>query len=151
MTSRFVTEKRVLKKMWHNASLSSNVAFVRNDPHATSTAGWRLMHASLRHPAGNIPLQEGEPCITMHKRVFFAHRHFFSLPAAGIFSCSRPRSTQVARPNTTAKVWALAEVRGTCSEGSKSQVTTGRHSEHVEPPRPIQTHKQVKKNVRRLM
>ena len=29
--------------------------------------------------------------------------------------------------------------------GSKSQVTTGRLSEHVEPPRPMQTHVQVKK------
>ena len=24
-----------------------------------------LSHASLRHPAGNIPLPEGEPCIAM--------------------------------------------------------------------------------------
>ena len=88
--------------MWHNANLSRNVAFVRNDSHATrSTAGWRLItftcgmpacvtprgtshspkgslvrirtfvkfcfgtylwHASLRHPAGNIPFPEGEPC-----------------------------------------------------------------------------------------
>ena len=29
--------------MWHNANLSLNVAFFRNDPHATSTAGWRLI------------------------------------------------------------------------------------------------------------
>ena len=50
-----------------------------------------------------------------------------------------------ARPNTTEQVWALAEVRGTCSGCSKSQVTTGRHSEHVEPSRPLQTHVQVKK------
>ena len=28
--------------MWLNAMLSLNVAFVRNDPRATSTAGWRL-------------------------------------------------------------------------------------------------------------
>ena len=39
----------------------------------------------------------------------------------------------------------LAEVRGTCSRGSKSQVTTGRHFEHVEPSRPMQTHVQVEK------
>ena len=43
----------------------------------------------------------------------------------------------------TARVWALAEVRGTCSGGSKSQVTTGRHSERVKPSRPMQTHVQV--------
>ena len=29
--------------MWHNANLSLNVALVRNDPLATSTAGWRLI------------------------------------------------------------------------------------------------------------
>ena len=40
---------------------------------------------------------------------------------------------------------ALADVRGTCSRGSKWQVTTGKHSEHVEPSRPMQTHVQVKK------
>ena len=68
----------------------------------------------------------------------------FSLPAASLFSRSWLRGTQGARPNTTVQVWALAEVRGTCSRGSKSQVTTGRHSEHVEPSRPVQTHVQVK-------
>ena len=34
-TSRNVT---FLTKMWHNANISLNVAFFRNDPHATSTA-----------------------------------------------------------------------------------------------------------------
>ena len=34
---------------------------------------------------------------------------FFS----GLFSCSRLRGTQGAHPNTTAQVWALAEVCGT--------------------------------------
>ena len=35
-----------------------------------------LWHANLRHPAGNMPLPEGEPCITMYKCVFLALRHF---------------------------------------------------------------------------
>ena len=70
---------------------------------------------------------------------------FFSLPAAGLLSCSRLRGTQGARPNTSAQVSAPAEVRGTCSGGSKSQVTTGRHSDHVELSRPMQTHVQVLK------
>ena len=47
-------------------------------------------------------------------------------------------------PNTTAQVWAPAEVRVTCSGGSKSQVTTGRHSEHEEPTKHMETHVQVK-------
>ena len=62
----------------------------------------------------------------------FCTSAFFSLPAAGLFSFSRLRGMQGVRANTTAQVWALAEVRGTCSGGSKSHVTTGRHSEHVE-------------------
>ena len=76
---------------------------------------------------------------------FFWTPAFFSLPAADLFSCSRLRNTQGARPNTTAQVWALAAVRGMCSGGSKSQVTTGRDSEHVEPSRPMHTHVQVTK------
>ena len=47
-------------------------------------------------------------------------------------------------PGPRAQVWALAEVRGTCSGDSKWQVPTGRDSEHVEPSRPLQTHVQVK-------
>ena len=70
---------------------------------------------------------------------------FLPLAAEGLSSCARLRGTQGARPNTTAQVWALAEVHGTCCGGSKSQVTTGRLSEHVEPSRPMQTHVQVKK------
>ena len=79
-------------------------------------------------------------------KYFFCTSFFFSLPAAGLFSCSLLRDTQEVRPNTTAQVWTLAEVRGTCSGGSKSHVTTGRHSEHIEPFRPMQTHVQVKKS-----
>ena len=48
-----------------------------------------------------------------------------------------------ARPRT--QVWALAKVCGTCSGGSKSQVPSGRHSEHVESSRSLQTHVQVKR------
>ena len=77
--------------------------------------------------------------------VFFCTSSFCSLPAADIFPCSRLRGTQGARPNTTAQVWALDEVHGTCSGGSKFQVTTERHSEHVEPSRSIQTHVKAKK------
>ena len=76
---------------------------------------------------------------------FFGPSAFFSLPAAGLSSCSRLRSTQGARRNTTAQVWALGGVRGTCSGGSKSQVPTGRHSERLGPSRPQETHVQVKR------
>ena len=39
-----------------------------------------------------------------------------------------------------AQVWALAEVRGTCSGGWRWHVRSRRHSEHVEPSRPMPTH-----------
>ena len=48
-------------------------------------------------------------------------------------------------PGPRAQVWPLAEVRGTCSGGSKWQVPSGRDFEHVEPPRCMQTQEQVKK------
>ena len=82
-------------------------------------------------------------CVFWHIGIFFSS-------GRGSFSCSRLRGTQRARRNTRARVWALADFRGTCSGGSKSQVPTGRHSEHVGPSRPLQTHVQLK-NVRRLM
>ena len=75
----------------------------------------------------------------------FGTSAFVFLPAAGLFSCSRLRGPQGARPDTTAQVWALAEVRGMCSGGSKWQVPTGSDSEHVEPSRPMQIHVQVKR------
>ena len=78
---------------------------------------------------------------------FFGASAFSSLLATGILSClscSRPRGTQGARPSTTAQVWDLAEVRSTCSGGSESLATMGKHSEHVEPSTPMQTHVQVK-------
>ena len=72
--------------------------------------------------------------------VFFCTRAFFSLPTAGRFSCSRLRGTPGARPYSTAQVWALAEVRGTCSGGSKSrknwQVTTATTKSHPGACRP---------------
>ena len=129
MTSRFVTKKRVFKKMWHNANLSLYVAFVRNDPHATSTAGWRLIIFPCGMPACVTPRGTSHSTkgslVLLCIKVFFCTSVFFSLPAAGLFSSSRLRGTQGARPNTTAQVWALAEVRDTYSRGSKTQSSHG--------------------------
>ena len=75
---------------------------------------------------------------------FFYPSAFFSLPVAGRSSCSRAPWHAGSPPGPRAQVWALAEVRGTCSGDSKWQVPTGRDSEHVEPSRPLQTHVQVK-------
>ena len=54
---------------------------------------------------------------------------FFSLPAAGLFSCSRLRGTQGSRVYTAVQVRALAEVYGTCSGGSKSRELASSHGE----------------------
>ena len=47
-------------------------------------------------------------------------------------------------PGPRTKAWALVEVRGKCSGGSKWQVRSGRDSEHVEPSTRMKTHVQVK-------
>ena len=95
--------------------------------------------SSHTHPEGELCTTINILCFICTSAAFFAH------PAAGLFSCSRLRGTHGACPNTTAQVWALAEIRGTCSGGSKLQVPTGRHSEHVQPFTSMQSHVQVKK------
>ena len=44
--------------MRHNVNLSLNVAFVRNDPHAMSTAGWRPLIFSPCGVPACVTLQE---------------------------------------------------------------------------------------------
>ena len=74
----------------------------------------------------------------------FGPSAFFSLPGRESFPVlSAPwHAGSPAGPRT--QVWALAEVRGTCSGGSKWKVRWERDSEHVEPSRPMQTHVRVK-------
>ena len=110
--SRFVTKKRFFFQLWHNANLSLN------EYRWMAIYKFPLCHVRLRHSAGNTPLSEGGPCIIMYESVIFEYRHFFSF-GRGLSLCSRLRGTQGARPNTKAEVWALAELRGTCSGGSK--------------------------------
>ena len=57
--------------------------------------------------------------------VFWAHGRFFS-SGRGSFLVLSPRGTQGARRQTTAQVWARADVRGTCSGGFK---VAGPHGE----------------------
>ena len=74
----------------------------------------------------------------------------FVLPF-GIYIFFRPRSFLVlsapwhagSQPEPRTQVWALDEVRGTCSGGLKSHIPSGRPSERVEPSRSLQTHVQV--------
>ena len=44
-----------------------------------------------------------------------------------------------------AKVWGLAEVRGTCSGRLELHVLSGRRFKHVTPSRPLQTHAEAKR------
>ena len=108
----------------------------------------------------------------MYKSVFLAHRHFFSsgrgsfLVLSALWHAGSPPGPRVqvwalaevrgtcsgsskwhagSPPGPRVQVWALAEVRGTCSGGSKWQVPMGRDSKHVEPSRPLQTHVQIKR------
>ena len=83
--------------------------------------------------------------------MFFAHRHLILFRsrvcsrALGSGACREPYRIprRSVGPGPTAQVWA--EVRRTCSGGSKPQVTRGRHSERVEPSRPMQTHNRLTK------
>ena len=69
--------------------------------------------------------------------------HVFIWPF-GIFFCTGRGSFLVlsgpwhtgSLPESHTQDWAQAEVRGTCSGGSKWHVHSGRRSEHVEPSRP---------------
>ena len=78
--------------------------------------------------------------VYMYINVFFHPSAFFSLLTAGLSSCSRHRGTQGGPPGPRTQVWSPAEVRATCSGGSKWHVCSGRHSEGVEPSKPMQTH-----------
>ena len=94
--------------MWRNANSSLNVAFVRNDLHARSTAGWRLIIFPCGMPACVTPRETSHSPkeSLVHKiyiNVFFGPLAFFSLPAAGVSLCSRLRGTQGARPEPVRK------------------------------------------------
>ena len=68
--------------------------------------------------------------------ILHIYQHVFFWPF-GIFSFSGRGSFHVwhagSPPRPRTQVWALAEVRGACSGGSKSHVRSGGDSEHVEP------------------
>ena len=77
--------------------------------------------------------------------MFFWHFSIFFSSGRGSFLVLSAPWHAGSPPRPRAQVWALAEVRSTCSGGSKWQVSSGRHSEHVGPSRPLQTHVQVKR------
>ena len=90
-----------------------------------------------RIPKGNLVLLCINVCFLALKHFFFSGRGTFLVLSAPWHAGSPP--------GPRAQVWAVAEVRGTCSGGSKPHVPTGGHSEHVRPCRPLPTHVQVKR------
>ena len=73
-----------------------------------------------------------------------ALRHYFCSSGLGSFLVLTAPWHAGSPPGHHGASLALAEVRSTCSGGSKWQVPTGSDSEHVELSRPMQTHVQIK-------
>ena len=98
-----------------------------------------------RHPCGALVLL----CI---KLFFLAHRHFLFRPrvfssALGSVAHREPART----PWRKFGPWPRSAARALGVQSRENwQVTTGGHSEHVEPSRPMQTRVKVLKNVRRV-
>ena len=80
----------------------------------------------------------------MYKYVFLHISIFFSSGRGSFLVLSALGHAGTPPEHHGASV-GMAGVRRTCSWSSKSQVTTGRHFEHVEPSRPMPTHVQTKK------
>ena len=78
----------------------------------------------------------------------FAHRPFFPLLAGGLFSCSLgsgARREPARTPRRKCGPWPRSVARALGVQSREHwQLSTGRHSEHVEPPRPMQTRVRVK-------
>ena len=79
--------------MWHNASLSRDVALFRNDPHTTSTAGWRLIISPRGMPACVTPrgTSHSPTGLWLCIHVFcFSHRYFFTSSRVSFLLPSAP-------------------------------------------------------------
>ena len=97
------------------------------------------------------PHPEGEPCVSTVcslKCDFFAHRQFLLFRPR---VCSRALGPGARRESARTPLrmfgpWLRSVTRALGVQSRENwQVTTGRHSEHVQPSRSIQTHIQVKK------
>ena len=108
------------------------------------------VHSSVRQPQrGTLLTGEVERHVQLPRRIlrfpcinvfFFAHRHFLFWPRVfSILVLSAPRHAR-REPARTPRRKCGPWPRWHCAGGSKSQVTTARHSEHVEPSRSMQTH-----------
>ena len=67
-----------------------------------------LWHAILRHPAGNTPLPEGEPCMYSYNCDFFVffRSYIFVRPP---FEQNSKVFAEEASPDTVVEVWGRSE------------------------------------------
>ena len=97
---------------------------------------------NLRHLRDLTSHTSRRGILYIYINVFFLPFGIFSSSDRGSFLVFSPPSHAWSPPEPHTNVWALAEVRGTCSGGSKWQLRSGRDSEHVELSRPKKTHVQ---------
>ena len=103
------------------------------------------LSTSSRHE-DNLPSHRGRridifPCTSIN--VFFVHMCIFSLPAAGLSRVvgSGARREPARTPRRKCGPWPRSVGRALGLQSRENwQVTTGRHSEHLEPSRRMQTH-----------
>ena len=76
-------------------------------------------------------------CILLPFGIYFSSGHGSFLVLSPPWLAGSPRTPHASL--------ARAEVRGTCSAGLKSHVPPGRHSEHLEPSKSLQTQVQVER------
>ena len=100
---------------------------------------------NLRHLRDLTSHTSRRGILYIYINVFFLPFGIFSSSDRGSFLVFSPPSHAWSPPEPHTNVWALAEVRGTCSGGSKWQLRSGRDYQHVESSRPMQTHVQVKR------
>ena len=77
---------------------------------------------------------------TYIKMCVFGPSAFFLYSGRGSFLVLSDPWHAGSPPEPRTQAWALAEVRGSCSGSSESHVPSGRHSQHVQPSRCMQTH-----------
>ena len=100
---------------------------------------------NLRHSRDFTSLIPIGNLVLLCMNVFFLHMAFFFSSGHGSFLVLSAAGHAGSTPENHGASVGPGRGPWRVRWGFKSQVTTGRHSEHVEPSRPMQTHVQVKK------
>ena len=99
---------------------------------------------NLRHPREFTSHTSRRGTLCIYINVFFWHIGIFLSSGRGSFLVLSAPWHAGSPPGPRTQVWALAEVRGTSSGGSK-WLRSGMDSDHGEAFRPLQAHVQVKR------